>query len=118
MRTNGVEIAKRNCTELAVSHANVAQDLLDHNLSVTIGVRCRSGHILGVRSLVIHSVNCRRGRENNFLTAVLAHDPKQDQSTVNVVCVIFKRFLDGFTDSLKACKVNHRVYFVLVKNFR
>ena len=100
-----------------VCNIHILQNLLQHRLRLTIGVRAfaqRTGfRNRNLRRIAINS--CRRA-ENNIFAAMLAHHVEQHKRTVDIIIIILPRLLHALAYGLQSCEMNAAVKAVLRKN--
>ena len=114
MCADRIEIAQTHDGEIRLSRAQVAQDLLDHELGATVRIRGRSRrHVFGERQRHRCAVDGRRAREDKLVDAALLHGLQQRHRTRDVIVVVEKRFFDRFADGLEPRKVDHGVNLVI-----
>ena len=115
--SDGVEVAKQHDVPLRVGRVQVGENLLDHPLGPTIGVRgALLGAGLGEGQGVRVAVDGGGAREDDGLAAVVAHDVHERERVAQVVRVVLDGLGDGLAHGLEAGEVNHAVDVVLVKD--
>ena len=106
MCADGIEVAQQNDRQRRIRRAGGLQDLLDHELRPAVGIGAAAGlrRLIQWRRLV--AVDRGRGREDELMAVMLAHDLQNGQRGVQIVAVIEQRLFDGFADGLESGKVD------------
>ncbi len=103
---DGVKIAQQGNAPRLVRDGEVPQDLLDEELRLAVGVGGAEGELFGYRGGVRVAVDGGGRAEDNVFTAVLLHDPAEDQRAVDVVVIVAQGLLDRLANSLEPGKVD------------
>ena len=106
VRADGVKVAEQHDGKRRIGPAGTLQDLLDHELRPAVGIGAAAGlrRLIQWRRLV--AVDRGRGREDELMAVMLAHDLQNGQRGVQIVAVIEQRLFDGFADGLESGKVD------------
>ena len=106
VRADGVKVAEQHDGKRRIGPAGTLQDLLDHELRPAVGIGAAAGlrRLIQWRRLV--AVDRGRGREDELMAVMLAHDLQNGQRGVQIVAVIEQRLFDRFTNSLEPRKVD------------
>ena len=117
MGTDGIEITEQHDVPLGVGGVDVHEDLLNHPLGPTIGVgRGLLGVFLGDGRIVRIAVDGRRAREDDGLTAVVAHDIDERQGVLDIVVVVLDGLAHRLANGLKAGEVDDAVDLVGIED--
>ena len=115
MRADGVKITKQHDRECRISLAGGLQDLFNHKLCPAIGIGAAAGLRCLVQRRGLVAVDRGRGREDELMAVMFAHNFENGQCRVQIVAVIEQRLFDRFTNSLEPGKVNHAGDVVVCK---
>ena len=109
MRTNGIEVTKKNDGEIGVSESCILKNDLEHIFcpAVRIGASANDRSFLD-RHLVGSAVNGSGGAENDIVAIILLHGFEKCECGIDVVSVIFDRLLHGFANCFIACEMDDR----------
>ena len=106
MRADGVKVAEQHNGKRRIGLAGGFQNFLDHELCPAVGIGAAAGlrRLIQWRRLV--AVDRGRGREDELMAVMLAHDLQNGQRGIQIVAVIEQRLFDGFADGLESGKVD------------
>ena len=103
-----VEITQYGNAPIRVAAVQVAQHVLYHQLSLSVGVGGGQGVVFGQWQPLRVAVYRGRRAEHQRLDPAFAHGLQQAQTAHHIVVVIGQRLRHRFTYGLEACKVDHR----------
>ena len=114
---DGIEIAQKDHTPYRIRLLDITQDLLQHRLGPTIGIRTtslrallRDGNLSGI------TVYGCRGTEDDALAIILIHQLAQIHRPRNIILIIQERFLHRFSYRLQSGKMDHGIKRVFRKH--
>lgn len=106
-----VKVSEKSSVPARVNKGVVTKNMLNENLGTAIGrfwasrAFFRNGnHVFKTSGI---SVNSGRRGEHKSLNVVGMESLDQSDGTSNILVIVFKRNLSGFTDSLEASKVQN-----------
>ncbi len=108
MRANWVEVTQRHDAHRGLGRAQIAQQLLVHQLGRAVRVDGRKRHVLREGQFPRNPVDRGRRAEHEALHAGASAGVQQGNRAAYVVVVVVERAQDRFAHSLQRREVDHR----------
>ncbi len=119
MRANRVEVAQQGDAPVRLGFLQMSRYFPPSACFCRKGFAvCRSGSFQRLEFWADRHKRWRRSSKNKVFDVSGAHGANQAQSTVDIVVVIFQRFLYRFANGFQPGEVDHGVDSVIVQNTR
>ena len=116
MRANRVEVAQQGNAPVRLGFLQIGEDLFHHQLAFAVrALWCAGREAFNVWNFGLIAINGGGGAKNKVFDVSGAHGANQAQSAVDIVVVIFQRFLYRFADGFQPGEVDHGVDSVIVQ---